>query len=383
MNQGIDSSVSIWFWQCMVSPHMVSLADSLACSGFDVVFVANEKISEERAEQGWTIPHLSKVKIFIAKDIASIRKIILSAPRGSIHICQGFRGNGLVNSARQILYKHGMRQWVVMEGVDDSGVLGIVKRIIYRLLLNFAKNKIDGILAIGDKTASWLAKRGYPKEKIYKFAYFLRDDIYENNNIQKIANESIRSFRFIYVGQLIERKCVDFLISTVASLKREDIEVWVFGSGKLESSLRSQAAQVLPDKVRWFGVRTMPEIHTFIAMADCLILPSRHDGWGAVISEALMIGTPVICSDSCGGSVVVHASNVGSVFPVGDQCLFKSVLLRQYESGQWGRVQRSRLAYWAKCLGAKAGAEYLIRILKHNERGGDAPIPPWSSLDNP
>ena len=63
---------------------------------------------------------------------------------------------------------------------------------------------------------------------------------------------------------------------------------------------------------------TITKIPEVICESDCLVLPSRYDGWGAVISEALMVGTPVICSDNCGAANVVTASNVGSVFSTND-----------------------------------------------------------------
>ena len=70
----------------------------------------------------------------------------------------------------------------------------------------------------------------------------------------------------------------------------------------------------------------MNDIPHLMSSADCLILPSRHDGWGAVVSEALMVGTPVICSDACGSAGVVHASGVGGVFRSGDHCALTAEL---------------------------------------------------------
>lgn len=52
-----------------------------------------------------------------------------------------------------------------------------------------------------------------------------------------------------------------------------------------------------------------------MARADVLVLPSWHDGWGAVVSEALMAGTPAIASDACGSAGVVRASGVGGGVP--------------------------------------------------------------------
>ena len=64
----------------------------------------------------------------------------------------------------------------------------------------------------------------------------------------------------------------------------------------------------------FFGILPMSKIPKIIRKTDCLVLSSRHDGWGAVASEALLEGTPVICSNACGSSVAVKASKVGGIF---------------------------------------------------------------------
>ena len=58
----------------------------------------------------------------------------------------------------------------------------------------------------------------------------------------------------------------------------------------------------------------MSKISEIINQVDCLSASSYHDGWGAVVSEALLIGIPVICSDTCGSSVIVKASGFGGIF---------------------------------------------------------------------
>jgi glycosyltransferase involved in cell wall biosynthesis len=113
-----------------------------------------------------------------------------------------------------------------------------------------------------------------------------------------------------------------------------------------------------------------------MAQADCLVLPSRHDGWGAVVSEALLVGTPAVCSDACGAAGVARASGVGGVFATGDVEALSSVLRRIVSQGRQTPDQRARLAKWACCLGASAGADYLARILGRPAGVGHPP-PPW------
>ena len=141
--------------------------------------------------------------------------------------------------------------------------------------------------------------------------------------------------------------------------------------------MRAKAAAAFGPRLEWLGQLPMHEARQRMATADCLVLPSRHDGWGAVVSEALMAGTPAICSDRCGAAEVVLASGVGGVFPAGDQKALEAQLMQQITEGQRTANQRAALAQWARSLGAEAGARYLLAILAGGRDGATRPAPPW------
>ena len=97
-----------------------------------------------------------------------------------------------------------------------------------------------------------------------------------------------------------------------------------------------------------------------------------------VVSEALMVGTPVICSTACGSAGVVGASGQGGVFNSGDRSELIDQLARAVAGGWVQEPDRIALADWATCLGAKAGAAYLANILHFVSGIGEKPAPPWS-----
>ncbi|WP_191326161.1 glycosyltransferase [Chlorobium phaeovibrioides] len=358
---------------------MAILADALAGQGTPVVYVASERMSAERGQQGWAAPSLKTAQLTIAHDETAVQALVQSAPANSIHLCQGLRGNGLVAVAQQHLRVRGLRLWVIMETVDDAGRFGILKRLIYRWLFWRWRNALEGVLTIGADTPDWVVARGMPHSKVFPFAYFLCEpDRQELQSIWDVLADT-RPYRFIFVGNLIERKRVDRLISAIASLNRPDVDLLVVGCGPEEVSLKAQASELLPGQVQWLGRKTMSEIPEVMAQADCLVLPSRHDGWGAVVSEALMVGTPAICSDACGSSVVVSSSGRGAVFPAGDDVALTDALRKQVDAGRVSIQSRQELAQWATCLGALTGADYLKRILVSEMDGAIRPTPPWNT----
>jgi len=365
---------AIWFWQRIVSPHMAGLAGALARQGCTVVYVAEQLMSADRAQQGWTSPDLGMARLELAPTAPAVRALAAAAPVDAIHLCQGIRSNGLVGEAQRTLAAHGRRQWVVMETVEDAGWRGVFKRLEYRRLFMQWRGRIEGVFATGFRTPAWVVRRGMPADRVFPFAYFLPDAM------QPAGDRSAEAggpFRFVFVGRLIELKRVDLLISALATLKRNDVELVVIGSGPQESELKSFAEKTWPGRVRWLGRLPLGEVPKAMARADCLVLPSRHDGWGAVVSEALMEGIPAICSDSCGSADVVRASGVGGVFASGDLSSLVRALDSVIVAGKLKAQDRLRQAEWARCLGAEAGAGYLRAILQSSGDAGSRPAPPW------
>lgn len=90
-----------------------------------------------------------------------------------------------------------------------------------------------------------------------------------------------------------------------------------------------------------------------------------------------MVGTPVICSDACGAAGVVRASSRGGVFERDDRAGLVRLLERAIGAGRPSSAERASLAAWASCLGADAGADYLLEILDHVDGRGARPLPPW------
>jgi glycosyltransferase involved in cell wall biosynthesis len=364
---------NIWFWQGIVSPHMVGLAVALARRSCDVTYVAQQTVSEDRARQGWPEPSLAGARLQMVDSRAAVEDSVAAAPANSIHLCGGLRGNRLIHTAEVALARRRLRQWLVMETVDDAGWQGALKRLEYRRLFRRWRGRLQGVLAIGHATPAWVAARGVPAGQVFPFAYFLPVEAAAPRNPPARSGP----FRFLFVGQLIERKRLGVLMDCMGTMTRTDFRLAVVGSGPLERLLRELAGATLPGRVDWIGPLPMQAVAAEMAAADCLVLPSRHDGWGAVVSEALMVGTSVICSDACGAAGVVRASGRGGVFERDDRAGLVQLLEGAIRNGRPTSAERASLAAWATCLGADAGADYLLGILDHVEGRGARPLPPW------
>jgi glycosyltransferase involved in cell wall biosynthesis len=70
------------------------------------------------------------------------------------------------------------------------------------------------------------------------------------------------------------------------------------GHGTHDGSLRARAdAAGVAEHVRALGGQSREELESLYALADCLVLPTLHEGFGLPVLEAMARGVPVACSD--------------------------------------------------------------------------------------
>lgn len=107
----------------------------------------------------------------------------------------------------------------------------------------------------------------------------------------------------------------------------------------------------------------MNEIPHIMENHDILILPSLHDGWGAVVNEAITMGLYIITSDKCGAKALIKNKRIGIVFKNNDatdlhiklhDCLINKETIRNDLD--------ARLEY-SKTIQGPAVAKYFINCL--------------------
>ncbi len=366
--------MDLWIWQQMLTPHMAYFAESLSVLGHKVTYVATQIVSDERKQQGWQAPDVKNINLQMITAASQIGPLLSTVNSDTVHLCEGIRGNGLIGDVQSALASRGFKYWVLMETVDDASLAGIIKRPLYRWLLRSKKNDISGILAIGHRSVDWYLNRGCSSDRVFPFAYFLQPI---GLPAPKISHAS-SVYRFLFVGRLIALKRLDLLLHSL-SRQSSSFELFVVGDGPMRSQWQDLGDALLPGKVQWHGRALMSDIPQWMSTADCLVLPSRYDGWGAVVSEALMMGTPVICSDTCGSAEVVQYSDVGGVFRSGDVSSLSGLIGSELAKGRGSIQDRFRLSQWAQCLGSVSGSHYFNSILEfsRSQVSIDKPAPPW------
>jgi glycosyltransferase involved in cell wall biosynthesis len=125
--------------------------------------------------------------------------------------------------------------------------------------------------------------------------------------------------QLLFVGELSHRKAVDLLMAACEQLWREGEEFGIrfAGGGAMERPLRDHAARS-GGRAEVLGPVKGDALLDLYSDSDGLVLPSRWDGWGLVVHEALAAGLPVVVSDACGAKMLVTNNHCGAVVRAGD-----------------------------------------------------------------
>ena len=127
--------------------------------------------------------------------------------------------------------------------------------------------------------------------------------------------------RLLFAGELIERKRVDLLLDALAAsqVPRTGWSLEIIGAGPERASLEALSARLgLADRVKFLGVFYRGGLLAHLRGVDAVILPSRFDGWGAIVNEALEARVAAVVSDACGAASMLTQGSSGLIFRSGD-----------------------------------------------------------------
>ena len=131
------------------------------------------------------------------------------------------------------------------------------------------------------------------------------------------------------VGRLTAVKGQEVLIRAASELIRQGEKIFLvlLGDGELRRDLEELRLRLdIAEYVRFLGWR--PDVARIMAVCDIFCLPSRNEGMGKVLVEAMAMGKPIIASSIGGIPDIVRSGENGILVPVGDAAAWAEAIAR-------------------------------------------------------
>lgn len=136
------------------------------------------------------------------------------------------------------------------------------------------------------------------------------------------------AFVVVGLGRLVPVKGFDVLVRALPALVAAlpTAQVLLVGDGPERAALEAQAAALgVGDRVRVTGAAT--DVAPWLAASDVLAAPSRNEGMGRALVEAMALGVPVVAAAVGGIPAVVSDGECGYLVPAEDAAALAHVLI--------------------------------------------------------
>lgn len=203
-----------------------------------------------------------------------------------------------------VVFSHGMfyrRNTFLLSGPSTQLVVltepmspiatGWHKQLIKSMIIKrHARLHRMSILLLGPASAITAFSQPVGKEVPFStYGYF--PDISPQINIKQATQPPIE---IVFAGQFIERKNIRAILEAAAlssAVRSGACRITITGAGPLVDLVRQSP------HIRYAGFLPQDALHSLLCASDILILPSKYDGWGAIVNEAAACGCMVLLSD--------------------------------------------------------------------------------------
>lgn len=195
----------------------------------------------------------------------------------------------------------------------------IYEPMIERELQEYAA--ADYVQVISSFARRSFLEQGVPAERL--ILAHVGVDITEVAGVPRVKR--VGPLRALYLGHVSLRKGVHYLLQAAHSLPSGTVEVSLVGGAAPDGKLLMER---FARPGEWKGSVGRERLASVFAEHDVLVLPSIEDGFGAVISEAMAAGLPVIATTNTGGPDTVEEGVTGYIVPPRSSEALASALMK-------------------------------------------------------
>lgn len=364
----------IVFWQNIPSLHQAPLMRALTARlGKRVLVVVADDIPADRLAMGWEKIDYGDADLIVEPSAEKRMKLVEENRDAIAHVFSGVGAYRPVADAMALLARGSHNHIaIVTEPWDPRGLRGRLRALKFGSRRHSLR-KIDTLFACGILAGEQFTSLGCDLGKVAQFGYFV------DGPAGDLVTPEAGKPSMIFVGTFTRWKDPATLIRALAMTPKDSWQLTMVGDGPLR--VRSiQMVEELNLTHRVTFVQSMPNksVLDSIRLSDLLVLPSKYDGWGAVVNEALMSGTPVVVSRDCGASDLVRDSLQGEVVAPGHASELARAFDRRLRTLPTTCESRKERLDWAlDSISPSAAAQYLWNTVTR-EHGSPIPPAPWS-----
>lgn len=274
--------------------------------------------------------------------------------------------------------------FIVSERFFKKGLWYFILNFKFRKLINDQllryKNCSVYYLTIGTYLPYELFILGFPKEKMFQWAYFPEVSIFE-----EYEKEDNKKVRLLWVGRMIKTKHPIDAIRIAKKLKKRNVEFELIMIGDGEEYIKVERRvkrEKLENNIRLMG-RCEPALtQKYMSQSDIFLFTSDYwEGWGATLSESMEMGVVPVASYKAGATrVIVKNGMNGFIYSSIEQAVNYIEELYQDRKllKQLGESAKETLT---KSWSAKIAAENFLKIVQgildcriENELSVDEPM---------
>jgi glycosyltransferase involved in cell wall biosynthesis len=314
--------------------------------------------------------------VLVAPSKDTVEQLLNYRTEDSYHLFSGIRGFSAIFAVFRQSLKYQLHRGIIVEGPFTfaygraNGKPLWLHWLRYQLQDAAYIKQIDSVFAIGDKAQKFF-KSLNQRWNVYPFSYCTK-----SIDIPMVAQEG--PLKVCFVGSLSVRKNVMMLLRALNSrqLTSENIQLTLYGDGPERKSLEAYTAQHHLQNVTFAGTQQNADVPYRLAQQDVLVLPSIHDGWGAVVNEALQQGCYVVCTNTCGAASLLTDPSRGCVVRNGDSTDLARRLQQCVADIDQLRAGRAARKQWAENhIDGRTIAHYMVDCLSTGKQ--DTVPVPW------
>lgn len=264
----------------------------------------------------------------------AIKKIIKYEKINIIH-AHWLMPQGFIAVLYKILFNKKFKIIVTIHGADINSFNNYLGKKIKQFILK----RIDKLTVVSNALKQKVIKLGYLKE-IYVYPMGVDTNLFsiEKKDISIRVKYTIKKEFLLFVGGLIERKGIKYLIQAMPLIIKEypEAKLLVVGEGNLKNEMIALTKELnVEENIIFTGAIQHNDLPPYFATADLFILPSFSEGFGLVIIEALSCKTLTV------------TSNLSEIHDI---------------------ISENKTGFYFERIDAKSISEKIISILKNKEK---------------